>query len=234
MQWLRNVFLNPRSPTMPEPTKLQSACERLEQTLHSMTQLLQDIKVYGAEVNAQALLHDQPTINFQAVAPNLAEGIEGLWDQLSNIEAWGEGETGTNVSTLERVDVLDPKLLEAAVRGIEAMTHISHEIAHQRGWWNNPETGEPYPDDQFERKVLLMHTELSEATEAYRTDAMDKHLQTLPGVSVEFADLLHRVFDLAGRMGLDLGQAYIEKGKFNLTRPDHSREARQGPGGKRF
>jgi len=48
------------------------------------------------------------------------------------------------------------------------------------------------------------------------------------------ADVVIRVFDLAGAMGLDLGGAVAEKLTYNSTRADHRPENRALEGGKRF
>jgi hypothetical protein len=70
--------------------------------------------------------------------------------------------------------------------------------------------------------------------EAYRCDRMDDKLPARRGVEVELSDALLRIFDLAGRLGLDLGLALLEKAEYNRVRPDHSLEARCAPGGKKF
>ena len=54
------------------------------------------------------------------------------------------------------------------------------------------------------------------------------------GLEEEFADLLIRLGDCAAAMGLRLGKAWVAKMQFNLTRQDHSAEARLAPGGKSF
>ena len=53
-------------------------------------------------------------------------------------------------------------------------------------------------------------------------------------VEVELADVIIRVFDLAGAMKLDLGGAIEEKLNFNKIRPDHKIENRLKDNGKKF
>jgi len=83
-------------------------------------------------------------------------------------------------------------------------------------------------------KIALCHSELSEALEGFRKDLMDDHLPHRKMAEVELADLLIRVFDLAGRHGLDVAAALAEKHAYNATRPDHKKENRLAVGGKKF
>lgn len=53
-------------------------------------------------------------------------------------------------------------------------------------------------------------------------------------LEVELADAAIRIFDLAGGLGYDIGAAIAEKMQFNLTRADHSKEARLADGGKKI
>lgn len=100
-------------------------------------------------------------------------------------------------------------------------------------WWKDIETGELL-DRNVGEMIALMHSELSEALEGYRKSLPDHHLPFRSNFEVELADLLIRVFDLAGAMGLDLDGAFWEKRAYNLTRADHSIAARRAEGGKKF
>ena len=53
-------------------------------------------------------------------------------------------------------------------------------------------------------------------------------------VEVELADAVIRIFDLAGAMNLELGEAIAEKVEFNSTREDHKIENRKADSGKKF
>ncbi len=79
-----------------------------------------------------------------------------------------------------------------------------------------------------------MHSELSEALEAYRRDAMDDKLPHRLGIEVEFADCIIRIMDTAAALGLDVAGAVVEKNRFNKDRADHKLVARNAPGGKKF
>lgn len=85
-----------------------------------------------------------------------------------------------------------------------------------------------YMEDKFKEtwtrnrklaRIALIHSELSEAVEAIRKDAMDDKLTHRKGEEVELADTLTRIFDHAGYYGYDLGGAFDEVQANNLSRP---------------
>ena len=100
-------------------------------------------------------------------------------------------------------------------------------------WWVDIETGLPI-DRNVGELLMLIVTELSEAFEGYRKDQMDKHLPNRLALEVELADAFIRLFDFAGKHGLDIEGAYQEKRLYNARRIDHTHEARRLPGGKKF
>lgn len=116
---------------------------------------------------------------------------------------------------------------------VEGMIIFCHNIAKESGWHTNLETGEPAPINVAE-KLLLVHSEISEATEGFRKDLMDDKLPHRKMIEVELADAAIRIFDLAGAMGLDLGGAIVEKMVYNINREDHKPENRAATGGKKF
>ena len=84
-----------------------------------------------------------------------------------------------------------------------------HATAFEHGFWDTI-------DLKDRRHVLslmaLITTEVSEAVEAVRKD-------DLANFEEELADVLIRVFDTAGGMGLNLGRAVYDKMKKNEARP---------------
>ncbi len=100
-------------------------------------------------------------------------------------------------------------------------------------WWRDPATGQDIQRN-FGELISLCHSELSEMLEADRKNLMCDHLPHLPGVSTEAADVLIRLWDICGALGIDLGRAFVEKRNYNRTREDHTAAARLGPGGKRY
>ncbi len=108
---------------------------------------------------------------------------------------------------------------------------LCHWDAFQRGWWDHPNRSDRI---FLASKIALIHSEMSEALEALRTNHNDTHLPHRSGIEVELADALIRILDLAGSMELDIGGAVMEKMEYNRQRSDHSTEARNLPGGKKF
>ena len=92
----------------------------------------------------------------------------------------------------------------------------SHETAKDKGWWDKePNIGE---------KLALIHSEVSEALEAYR-DHGEKEMYRRKsdgkpeGFIFELADTVIRIADLCGKLDLELDKAIDLKMKFNKTRP---------------
>lgn len=137
---------------------------------------------------------------------------------------------------MSRLNNMAADLAYMRVHGYE-LQNICHGLAVNAGWWNCPKTGEPSTPEFIHevlvpKKLLLIHSEISEATEGHRTGMKDKHLPKRDAVEVELADAAIRIFDLAGALNYDLGAAIAEKLQYNTTRADHKPEARAAAGGK--
>jgi len=70
-----------------------------------------------------------------------------------------------------------------------------HEWNKEVGWWDDP-------DECIHQKVMLMVTEVAEATEGERKDQMDDHLPSRKQAEVELADTLIRVLDIGGKFSI--------------------------------
>lgn len=139
-------------------------------------------------------------------------------------------------SEYEGVAGLQEKVDKAAKCAVDGLVELCHGASTIAGWWTDPKTGEHLINAPriVQEKLLLVHSELSEAMEGYRKNLMDDKLPHRKMIEVELADACIRIFDLAGAMGLDLGGALVEKMQFNRVRPDHKLENRIAEGGKRF
>lgn len=93
-----------------------------------------------------------------------------------------------------------------------------HENAKDKGFWDK--------DRNNGEALCLIHSEISEALEALRSDnAPDKHLSEFLGVEIELADAVIRIMDLAHGRNWRVGEAILAKHEFNKTRqPKHGRQ----------
>mgnify|MGYP003595303204 FL=1 len=107
-----------------------------------------------------------------------------------------------------------------------------HGQARAAGWWTDLETGLDKPRNIGEA-LMLVTTELAEALEGHRKSLHDPHLPKRDNYTVEIADALIRLFDLAGGTCIDLPGAFEEKMQYNARRADHKIENRRLPGGKK-
>jgi NTP pyrophosphatase (non-canonical NTP hydrolase) len=128
-------------------------------------------------------------------------------------------------------DYYTPEVNEVTAMAVDHLQQICHKASADAGWWKPGDTENPL---MFGNKLLLIHTEISEATEGDRKSCPDDKLPHRPMREVELADAVIRIFDLAGAYKLDLAGALVEKMAYNKTRADHKPEARAAAGGKKY
>ena len=92
-----------------------------------------------------------------------------------------------------------------------------YELAKRKGWWD----GVINREKVIPEKLALIHSEVSEALEDFRDSKMEIVIsgEKPTGFPIELADVIIRVYDLAGALGIDLDEAVEIKHNYNKTRP---------------
>ena len=132
-------------------------------------------------------------------------------------------------------------LTDSTLKAGQVLQAQCHGLADACGWWTDLATGQTTTSMRDEKprvnvpeKLCLIHSEISEGMEGFRKGLMDDKLMHRTMLEVELADAVIRCFDLAGGLGLDLGEAIAEKLQYNAVRADHKPAARMAEGGKKF
>jgi len=96
----------------------------------------------------------------------------------------------------------------------DSMQYKIHTLAVEKGWWPKDKKSRNEPE-----LLCLIHSELSEALEAYRnSNPPDSKTPEFSSIEVELADAVIRIMDYSQAFGYDVSGAILAKHNYNLSR----------------
>lgn len=105
---------------------------------------------------------------------------------------------------------------------IAELVESSHRVSLQHGWYDLQTVDGKIVEElvPIPEKLCLVHSEISEALEAFRDHGLLCVAEPKPeGFVIELADAVIRIADLCGALGLDLEHAIRNKQAYNANRP---------------
>lgn len=132
-----------------------------------------------------------------------------------------------------QADLTDPNRWISHELVAQALHTIASVCRVENDKWYHDTKGNPIEPLTGDRYSLI-HSEISEAFEAYRKNLKSDHIPEFLGEEEELADAIIRIMDYAANKKLRLGEAFVAKLLFNRVRKDHTNEARESENGKRF
>jgi NTP pyrophosphatase (non-canonical NTP hydrolase) len=163
---------------------------------------------------AASVAEDNKPLADQLLAALYADHTDGELARAQGVavaEEIGDAITGLIVGEAVEADV---------TRVLNELAFVINANARSHGFWPEGE------DRNVAEMIALIHSELSEALEGYRHgNPSDDHVPEFDSLTVELADAVIRILDMAAGMQLDFAAALIAKMRYNLGRPHkHGKE----------
>lgn len=122
--------------------------------------------------------------------------------------------TNDNDITKFKIDQMKALSREITLDSITSLAQSIYTENTNKGFWEGGPEKANIPE-----KIALMHSELSEALEAYRANSNDDKLTEYKGLDVELADTVIRIFDFCGAYNIPIGKLIGLKLDYNKSRP---------------